>query len=85
MGGSAVYTALLPYAGHIVRTRIDLAVEIPLPDATFHAVLCQHGLQQFPDRPTALRLANVAHPLSQWPGAPLPAIIYGPKLALGAS
>ncbi|MFI7544484.1 dihydrofolate reductase [Actinoplanes sp. NPDC049599] len=26
MGGAAVYTALLPYAGHIVRTRIDLAV-----------------------------------------------------------
>ena len=27
MGGAAVYTALLPYARHIVRTRIDLAVE----------------------------------------------------------
>jgi dihydrofolate reductase len=27
MGGAAVYTALLPYAGHIVRTRIDLDVE----------------------------------------------------------
>jgi dihydrofolate reductase len=27
MGGAAVYTALLPYAVHIVRTRIDLAVE----------------------------------------------------------
>jgi len=26
MGGAAVYTALLPYAGHIVRTRIDLQV-----------------------------------------------------------
>jgi dihydrofolate reductase len=26
MGGAAVYTAFLPYAGHIVRTRIDLAV-----------------------------------------------------------
>ena len=26
MGGAAVYTALLPHAGHIVRTRIDLAV-----------------------------------------------------------
>jgi ubiquinone/menaquinone biosynthesis C-methylase UbiE len=31
------------------------ALEIPLPDATFDAVLCQHGLQQFPDRLTALR------------------------------
>ena len=27
MGGETVYTALLPYAGHIVRTRIDLSVE----------------------------------------------------------
>jgi ubiquinone/menaquinone biosynthesis C-methylase UbiE len=31
------------------------ALEIPLPDAAFDVVLCQHGLQQFPDRPTALR------------------------------
>jgi ubiquinone/menaquinone biosynthesis C-methylase UbiE len=30
------------------------ALEIPLPDAAFDAVLCQHGLQQFPDRLTAL-------------------------------
>ncbi len=27
IGGESVYTALLPHAGHIVRTRIDLAVE----------------------------------------------------------
>ncbi|BCJ54933.1 dihydrofolate reductase [Actinoplanes sp. NBRC 14428] len=27
IGGEAVYTALLPHAGHIVRTRIDLEVE----------------------------------------------------------
>ncbi|MEV4637047.1 dihydrofolate reductase [Actinoplanes sp. NPDC049548] len=26
MGGESVYTALLPHAGHIVRTRIDLEV-----------------------------------------------------------
>jgi ubiquinone/menaquinone biosynthesis C-methylase UbiE len=31
------------------------ALEIPLPDATFDVVLCQQGLQQFPDRPAALR------------------------------
>jgi ubiquinone/menaquinone biosynthesis C-methylase UbiE len=29
--------------------------DIPLPDAAFDAVLCQQGLQQFPDRPAALR------------------------------
>ena len=31
------------------------ALEIPLPDATFDVVLCQQGLQQFPDRLVALR------------------------------
>lgn len=31
------------------------ALEMPLPDASFDVVLCQHGLQQFPDRPAALR------------------------------
>jgi SAM-dependent methyltransferase len=30
------------------------ALEMPLPDATFDAILCQQGLQQFPDRPAAL-------------------------------
>jgi ubiquinone/menaquinone biosynthesis C-methylase UbiE len=31
------------------------ALEMPLPDASFDIVVCQHGLQQFPDRPAALR------------------------------
>jgi len=31
------------------------ALAIPLPDAAVDVVLCQHGLQQFPDPPTALR------------------------------
>ena len=31
------------------------AQAIPLPDATFDVVLCQHGLQQFPDPLAALR------------------------------
>src|SRR5918998_1033732 len=31
------------------------ALEMPLPDASFDVVLCQHGLQQFPDRAAALR------------------------------
>lgn len=28
---------------------------MPFPDADFDVALCQHGLQQFPDRPSALR------------------------------
>jgi SAM-dependent methyltransferase len=31
------------------------ALAMPLPRAAFDAVLCQQGLQQFPDRPAALR------------------------------
>jgi ubiquinone/menaquinone biosynthesis C-methylase UbiE len=31
------------------------ALEMPLPDASFDVVLCQHGLQQIPDRVAALR------------------------------
>lgn len=31
------------------------AVSIPLPDAGFDAVVCQQGLQFFPDKPAALR------------------------------
>lgn len=31
------------------------ALEIPLPEAAFDVVLCQQGLQQFPDRTAALR------------------------------
>ena len=31
------------------------AVELPLADAAFDVVLCQQGLQFFPDRPAALR------------------------------
>ena len=31
------------------------ALEMPFPDASFDIVLCQHGLQQFPDRSAVLR------------------------------
>jgi ubiquinone/menaquinone biosynthesis C-methylase UbiE len=30
------------------------AVKMPLPDGTFDAVVCQQGLQFFPDKPVAL-------------------------------
>jgi len=51
----SVARGLPPVGGATVEWLEASALEIPLPDATFHAVLCQHGLQQFPDRPTALR------------------------------
>lgn len=48
------------------------ALAMPLPDAAFDAVLCQHGLQQFPDRPAAL--AEVRRVLA--PGGRLAAAVW---------
>ena len=38
-----------------VEWREASAVELPFPEATFDVVLCQSGLQFFPDRPASLR------------------------------
>lgn len=54
-GMLAVARALPPVAGAPIDWREADALAMPLPDATFDAVLCQQGLQQFPDRPAALR------------------------------
>ena len=51
----SVARRLAPVGGATVEWLEASALEIPLPDAAFDVVLCQHGLQQFPDRPTALR------------------------------
>ena len=51
----AVARRLAPVDGAAVEWLEASALEMPLPDATFDVVLCQHGLQQFPDRPAALR------------------------------
>src|SRR6266516_2304290 len=41
--------------GAPIEWREGDAQRLPLPDSTFDLVLCQHGLQFFPDRPAALR------------------------------
>lgn len=41
--------------GAAVEWREASAVAMPLPDAAFDLVLCQQGLQFFPDRPAAVR------------------------------
>jgi SAM-dependent methyltransferase len=59
------------------------ASAIDVPDDTFDAVLCQHGLQFFPDRPAAVReMRRVARPggivlASTW-AAERPLGLFGP-------
>ncbi len=51
----SVARRLAPVGGATVEWLEASALEIPLPDAALDVVLCQHGLQQFPDRPAGLR------------------------------
>lgn len=50
----AVARSLPPVAGAPIEWREASALAMPLPDGAFDVVLCQQGLQQFPDRPAAL-------------------------------
>jgi SAM-dependent methyltransferase len=54
-GMLAVARTLAPPHGAAIDWREDDAVEPDLPDAAFDLVLCQQGLQFFPDRAAALR------------------------------
>jgi ubiquinone/menaquinone biosynthesis C-methylase UbiE len=54
-GMLAVARKLTPPQGAAIDWREGDAVEPDLPDAAFDLVLCQHGLQFFPDRAAALR------------------------------
>lgn len=54
----AVGRALPPPAGAAIEWREGDAAALPLPDAAFDAVLCQQGLQYFPDKPAALAEAR---------------------------
>jgi ubiquinone/menaquinone biosynthesis C-methylase UbiE len=54
-GMLAVARGLPPIAGAPIAWQEASAVALPFPAATFDVVLCQQGLQFFPDRPAALR------------------------------
>jgi ubiquinone/menaquinone biosynthesis C-methylase UbiE len=54
-GMLAVARALPQPAGAPITWQEGSALALPFPDATFDAVLCQQGLQFFPDRPLAVR------------------------------
>jgi ubiquinone/menaquinone biosynthesis C-methylase UbiE len=49
-----VARSLPPIASTAIEWIEASALDMPLPDAAFDAVLCQHGVQQFPDRPAGL-------------------------------
>ncbi len=50
-----VARSLPPPSGAVIAWCEASALGMPLPDASFDVVLCQQGLQQFADRPAALR------------------------------
>ena len=54
-GMLAVARSLPPRAGLPIEWHEGSALNMPFPDAAFDLVLCQLGLQFFPDRPAALR------------------------------
>ena len=54
-GMLTVARAVAPPSGAQIEWREGNVSAIPLPDATFDLVLCQQGLQFFPDRSAALR------------------------------
>jgi ubiquinone/menaquinone biosynthesis C-methylase UbiE len=54
-GMLAVARGLPPLPGAPITWQHASAVALPFPAATFDVVLCQQGLQFFPDRPAALR------------------------------
>ena len=54
-GMLAVARSLAPVVDPAIEWLEASALEIPLPDGSFDVVVCQQGLQQFPDRSAALR------------------------------
>ena len=72
-GMLAVARSLPPVPGAAIEWVEASALAMPLPDAAFDVVLCQHGLQQFPDRLAAL--AEMRRVLR--PGGRLAACVWG--------
>src|SRR5688572_3238774 len=54
-GMLSVAGSLPAIAGASIEWCEASALDMPLPDQSFDVVLCQQGVQQFPDRPRALR------------------------------
>ena len=73
-GMLAVARSLPARAGRPVEWREGSVLGMPFPDAAFDLVLCQLGLQFFPDRPLALR--EMRRVLA--PGGRLALSVFGP-------
>jgi SAM-dependent methyltransferase len=72
-GMLSVAGALPAIAGASIEWCEASALDMPLPDQSFDVVLCQQGVQQFPDRPRALReMRRVLRP-----GGRLAAAVWG--------
>jgi ubiquinone/menaquinone biosynthesis C-methylase UbiE len=70
----AVGRSLPPVAGAPIEWRDGSALHLPLSDGAFDVVVCQLGLQFFPDQPTALReMRRVVSPTGR-----VVASVYGP-------
>ena len=73
-GMLGVARSLPPPPGATIEWYEADVLAMPLPDDEVDVVLCQHGLQQFPDRPAALReLRRVLHQDGR-----LAACVWGP-------
>ena len=74
LGMLAVARSLPARAGRRIEWCEGSALDMPLPDAAFDLVLCQLGLQFFPDRPLAL--GEMRRVLA--PGGRLALSVFGP-------
>jgi ubiquinone/menaquinone biosynthesis C-methylase UbiE len=93
----AMGRSLPPVVGAPIDWRDGSAEGLPLPDGSFDAVLCQLGLQFFPDRLTALRemrrvlsptgrvVASVYGPIAQNPANHALSDALDDRVAIGAS
>ena len=73
-GMLSVARSLPDPAGAVIEWNEGSVLALPFPDASFDVVLCQLGLQFFPDRPAALREMRRVLP----PGGRLVLSVFGP-------
>jgi SAM-dependent methyltransferase len=77
-----VARSLPPVTGAAIEWYEASALQMPLPDAAFDVVLCQQGLQQFPDARTALgEMRRVLRPSGRLAAAVWGRLEHSPGMA----